>query len=343
MNRPIKKRNRARFWVSLVLVTGIVLVACGLVGRWYLFERPLPMSTERVELRVPAGSSVRGIAQAAQAAGIMVNADAMVAAARISGATQSLRAGRYAVERGITLAGLLSKLQAGDVLLERLTVVEGIVFREMRALTAARNDLKQDSVHLSAPELLKAIGAVEAHPEGLFAPDTYLYAPGTSDVEIYRQAYRAQMKLLQDAWANRLSDLPYKNAYEALIMASIIEKETGQPAERAMIAGVFVNRLKLGMLLQTDPAVIYGMGAAFDGNLRKRDLLSDGPYNSYTRAGLPPTPIALPGRASIEAALRPADTSALYFVSRGDGTSHFSSTLAEHNRAVDTYQRCCRR
>ena len=301
------------------------------------------MSAERVELRVPAGSSVRGIAQAAQAAGIMVNADVMVAAARISGATQSLRAGRYAVERGITLAGLLSKLQAGDVLLERLTVVEGIVFREMRALTATRNDLKQDSVNLSAPELLKTIGAVEAHPEGLFAPDTYLYAPGTSDVEIYRQAYRAQMKLLQDAWANRLPDLPYKNAYEALIMASIIEKETGQPAERAMIAGVFVNRLKLGMLLQTDPAVIYGMGAAFDGNLRKRDLLTDGPYNSYTRAGLPPTPIALPGRASIEAALRPADTSALYFVSRGDGTSHFSSTLAEHNRAVDTYQRCCRR
>ena len=167
--------------------------------------------------------------------------------------------------------------------------------------------------------------------------------PGTSDIDIYRQAYRAQMKLLQDAWAARKPDLPYASPYEALTMASIIEKETGQASERAMIAGVFVNRLRQGMLLQTDPSVIYGIGPSFDGNLRKRDLLADGPYNSYTRAGLPPTPIALPGRASIEAALNPANTSALYFVSRGDGTSHFSATLAEHNRAVDTYQRCCRR
>ena len=196
---------------------------------------------------------------------------------------------------------------------------------------------------MSDQELLKAIGASETHPEGLFAPETYVYDPGTSDLDIYRQAYRAQMKLLEDAWAGRAADLPYANAYEALIMASIIEKETGQAAERAMIGGVFVNRLRLRMLLQTDPSVIYGIGPSFDGNLRKRDLLADGPYNSYTRVGLPPTPIALPGRASIEAALRPASTSALYFVSRGDGTSHFSATLAEHNRAVDTYQRCCRR
>lgn len=192
---------------------------------------------------------------------------------------------------------------------------------------------------MSAAELLKAIGASEPHPEGLFAPETYVYDPGTSDLEIYRQSYRTQLKLLQDAWNGRAPDLPYNSPYEALIMASIVEKETGQPAERAMIAGVFVNRLKLGMLLQTDPAVIYGMGAAFDGNLRKRDLQADGPYNTYTRSGLPPTPIALPGRASIEAALRPANTQALYFVSRGDGTSHFSATLNEHNRAVDKYQR----
>ncbi len=196
---------------------------------------------------------------------------------------------------------------------------------------------------MSVEELLKAIGASETHPEGLFAPETYVYDPGTSDLDIYRQAYRAQIKLLQDAWAVRKPDLPYASAYEALTMASIIEKETGQASERAMIAGVFVNRLKQGMLLQTDPSVIYGIGPSFDGNLRKRDLLADGPYNSYTRAGLPPTPIALPGRASIEAALNPANTSALYFVSRGDGTSHFSATLAEHNRAVDAYQRCCRR
>jgi UPF0755 protein len=339
----MKKRSRARLWISFVLFAGMALFAAGLIGRWYLFERPLPFKSDRVEFRVPAGSSVRGIAQAAQAAGIELNADAMVAAARLTGAAQSLRAGRYSVERGITLGGLLAKLQAGDVIRERLTVVEGIAFREMRALLSAQTQLRQDSVRMSAEELLKVIGASETHPEGLFAPETYVYDLGTSDLEIYRQAYRVQMKLLQDAWAGRATDLPYTSPYEALIMASIIEKETGQASERAMIAGVFVNRLRLGMLLQTDPSVIYGIGVAFDGNLRKRDLLADGPYNSYTRAGLPPTPIALPGRASIEAALRPASTSALYFVSRGDGTSHFSATLAEHNRAVDAYQQCCRR
>ena len=339
----MKKRSRARIWISLLLFAGVTLFAAGLVGRWYLFARPLPFKSDRVEFLVPAGSSVRSIAHAAQAAGIELNADAMVAAARFTGTSQSLRAGRYAVERGVTLGGLLAKLQAGDVIRERLTLVEGIAFREMRALLSAQTQLKQDSARMSDEELLKAIGASERHPEGLFAPETYIYDPGTSDLDIYRQAYRAQMKLLEDAWAGRAADLPYANAYEALIMASIIEKETGQAAERPMIGGVFVNRLRLRMLLQTDPSVIYGIGPSFDGNLRKRDLLADGPYNSYIRVGLPPTPIALPGRASIEAALRPASTSALYFVSRGDGTSHFSATLAEHNRAVDTYQRCCRR
>ena len=339
----MKKRSRAPVWISLGLLAVLALVAAGFGAHWYVFQRPLPFKSDRVELRVPSGSSVRSIAHAAQAAGIQLNADAMVAAARFTGTAQSLRAGRYAVERGITLSGLLAKLRAGDVVRERLTVVEGITFRELQALLAAQTQLKQDSARMSVEELLKAVGAGETHPEGLFAPETYVYDPGTSDLDIYRQAYRAQIKLLQDAWAGRKTDLPYASAYDALIMASIIEKETGQASERAMIGGVFVNRLRLNMLLQTDPSVIYGIGPSFDGNLRKRDLLADGPYNSYTRAGLPPTPIALPGRASIEAALRPANTSALYFVSRGDGTSHFSATLAEHNRAVDAYQRCCRR
>ncbi|HVG05622.1 MAG TPA: endolytic transglycosylase MltG [Burkholderiaceae bacterium] len=339
----MKKRSRAGAWISLILLAGIAVIAAGFAARWYVFDRALPFRSDRVELRVAPGSSVRSIAHAAQEAGIEVNSDAMVAAARFTGTSQSLRAGRYTVQRGITLSGLLAKLRAGDVIRERFTVVEGIVFRELRALVAAQAQLKQDSASMSGEQLLKAIGAAETHPEGLFAPETYVYDPGTSDLDIYRQAYRAQMKLLQDAWGARKRDLPYASAYEALIMASIIEKETGQASERAMIAGVFVNRLKLGMLLQTDPSVIYGIGPSFDGNLRKRDLLADGPYNSYTRSGLPPTPIALPGRASIEAALNPANTSALYFVSRGDGTSHFSTTLAEHNRAVDAYQRCCRR
>jgi UPF0755 protein len=282
---------------------------------------------------------VRTIAQSARAAGLGVHPDAMVAAARVAGVAGNLRAGRYAVQRGTTLAGLLAKLQAGDVLREKLTVVEGVTFRELRAQLAAASELRPEAAKLAPAELLKAIGANEPHPEGLFAPDTYVYDPGTSDLELLRQAYRRQMQWLQEAWDARAPGLPYKTPYDALIMASIVEKETGQPAERALIAGVFVNRLKAGMLLQTDPTVIYGLGEKFDGNLRKRDLLADGPYNSYTRAGLPPTPIALPGRASIEAALKPADTDALYFVARGDGTSQFSNSLAEHNRAVDRFQR----
>jgi UPF0755 protein len=186
---------------------------------------------------------------------------------------------------------------------------------------------------------MQAVGAPDLPPEGLFAPDTYAYDAGASDLDVLRQAYRAQSARLEQAWQTRAADLPFKSPYEALIMASIVEKETGQPDERRRIAGVFVNRQRRGMLLQTDPTVIYGLGERFDGNLRKRDLLADGPYNTYTRVGLPPTPIALPGRAAIAAALDPEPTRALYFVSRGDGSSEFSESLAEHNRAVDRYQR----
>jgi UPF0755 protein len=332
------KASRARAWTVVALV--VLASAGGLYAyaRWYI-EQPLSMNAERVEFRVKPGASVRGIARAAQSAGLQVNEFAFAALARGTGSAQNLRAGRYAIERGTTLAGLLAKLKAGDVIHERLTIVEGTTFRELKALLGANADLRQDGAKLSPAELLKAIGASEAHPEGLFAPETYLYDPGSSDLDIWRQAYRAQMNVLQQAWEGRDPTLPYKTPYEALIMASIIEKETGQASERPLIAGVFVNRLRRGMLLQTDPTVIYGLGERFDGNLRKRDLLADGPYNSYTRAGLPPTPIALPGRASIAAALKPAATDALYFVARGDGSSQFSRSLDEHNRAVDRYQR----
>lgn len=333
------KTSRARTWAALALLALVCAAGAYALGRWYVYARPLPMSADRIEFRVKPGASVRGIAQSAQAAGLDVNEFAFAALARATSSAQSLRAGRYAVERGITLGGLLAKLLSGDVIHERLTIVEGTTFRELRAQLAAIPDLRQDSAKLTPAELLRAIGAVESHPEGLFSPETYLYDPGSSDLDIWRQAYRSQMAILQQAWDARDPKLPYKSPYEALIMASIIEKETGQAAERPLIAGVFVNRLRRGMLLQTDPTIIYGLGERFDGNLRKRDLLADGPYNSYTRAGLPPTPIALPGRASIEAALRPAATDALYFVARGDGSSHFSSSLEEHNRAVDRYQR----
>jgi UPF0755 protein len=264
---------------------------------------------------------------------------ALAALARLTGTSQNLRAGKYSVDRGTTLMQLLAKLRAGDVLRERITIVEGITFREMRAVLAASPELRQDSAGMSPQQLLQAIGATETSPEGLFAPDTCVYdaAPAISTSGAGPPA--AQADALQAVWSSRAPNLPYESPYQALIMASIIEKETGQASERPMIGGVFVNRLRRGMLLQTDPTVIYGLGDRFDGNLRKRDLATDTPYNSYTRPGLPPTPIALPGRASIEAALRPAATDALYFVARGDGTSEFSSSVDAHNRAVDKFQR----
>ena len=285
-------RKRA---LTLAAVLVLALVAAAYGGRWYVVERPLPMRDDKAEFRVKPGASARGVALAVREAGVDVNALAFEALSRTTGVAQSLRAGRYTIERGTTLAQLIAKLRAGDVTLERLTIVEGITFREMRALLAATSELRQDSRDMTPAQLLQAIGASETHPEGLFAPDTYLYDPGSSDLEIWRRAYRAQMNALQEAWNSRAPGLPYALPYEALIMASIVEKETGQPSERGLIAGVFVNRLKRGMLLQTDPTVIYGLGERFDGNLRKRDLVTDTPYNSYTRSGLPPTPIALPG------------------------------------------------
>ena len=342
MSPGMPKTSRARTprAVALgVLVLLALAAAAFAAARWYVVTRPLPTAAERIEFRVKPGASARAIEQAARGAGLGVDEWALAALARLSGTSQNLRAGKYSVERGTTLMQLLTKLRTGDVIRERITIVEGITFREMRALLSASPELRQDSAGMSPQQLLQAIGATESNPEGLFAPDTYVYDADTSDLDLWRRAYRAQADVLRAAWISRAPDLPYESPYEALIMASIIEKETGQPAERPLIGGVFVNRLRRGMLLQTDPTVIYGLGDRFDGNLRKRDLIADTPYNSYTRAGLPPTPIALPGKRSIEAALQPAATDALYFVSRGDGTSQFSSSLDAHNRAVDKFQK----
>jgi UPF0755 protein len=332
-----KLRSSRLLWLS---ATGLLLLVAAIaaVMAWRWYEHALPVPGERVELRIAPGASARAIARQLRAAGVLVNEDMFVAAARAADATQSLRAGRYEITRGMTVHQLIEKLRRGDVLREKLTIVEGWTYREMRAALAATPELRPDSAKLSDADLLKAIGATETHPEGLFAPDTYLFDPGSSDLDLLRSAYRAQVSALAQAWEQRAATLPLTSPYELLILASIIEKETGQAAERDMVAGVFVNRLRIGMRLQTDPTVIYGLGSKFDGNLRKRDLLADGPYNSYTRAGLPPTPIALPGRASLRAAVNPAATRALYFVARGDGTSQFSETLADHNRAVAKYQ-----
>lgn len=328
--------SSSRLWWLAALLFLALATAVGAVA--FAFKQPLKMSQDRVELRIAAGASARAIARQARVSGIAVNEHLFIAAARLTDATGHLRAGRYELSRGITLEDLLEKLRRGDVLRERLTIVEGWTFRDLRAALAASADLRQDSARMSPAELLRAVGAVETHPEGVFAPDTYVFDPGSSDLDLLRSAYRAQVARLSEAWAQRDPGLPLKTPYEALILASIVEKETGQASERGLVAGVFVNRLRRSMLLQTDPTVIYGLGEKFDGNLRKRDLLADGPYNTYTRAGLPPTPIALPGRAALQATLNPPATRALYFVARGDGTSVFSETLSEHNRAVARYQ-----
>lgn len=322
--------------LGLILFLALITAAS---WAWYEIGRPLQVPGGSVEVRVASGATARSIARQLREVGVSVNAWEFVLVATVSRATHSLRAGRYRIGSGINMAGLVEKFRRGDVLREQLTIVEGSTFEDVRAAFAQCQDLRHDTADWSEAQILHAVGAPEAHAEGLFAPDTYLFDPGSSDVELYRQAYLAQKERIESAWQGRAPDLPYANSYQALIMASIIEKETGRSEERGRVAAVFVNRQRLGMPLQTDPAVIYGLGSRFDGRLHKRDLQSDTPYNTYLRAGLPPTPISLPGRAALEAALNPEPVKALYFVARGDGSSEFSSTLAEHNRAVERFQR----
>ncbi len=329
---------RASLWAVLAAVVIVSGSAAG-VYFWRGYERPLEMSQPRVEVRIANGASARAIARSIRAAGVELNELEFVAVARASGATHSLRAGRYAIENGMSMRSVVEMIQHGEVLRERLTVLEGTTFGELREQVNSAPELQHQTAKLSNAELLQAIGATQKDPEGLFAPDTYVFDPGSSDLDLYRRAYRMQTERIERAWGARAPDLPYNDAYEALIMASLVEKETGQAAERRRVAGVFVNRQRLGMPLQTDPSVVYGLGDRFDGRLHRKDLETDTPYNTYVRTGLPPTPIALPGQAAIEAALNPEVTKDLYFVARGDGTSQFSATLAEHQRAVDRFQK----
>jgi len=271
--------------------------------------------------------------------GVIGNAPVFWLLGRVLGKGSKLKLGVYTLDKPLTPLGLYDVFERGEVSQAIIQFIEGKNSREVRAMLAEQPLLKNDSAAMSDAEIMHAIGAAESYPEGLLFPDTYFYAPHTSDLDLLRRAYRLQRDKLQAAWEMRVPGLPYRTPYEALIMASIVEKETGAAFERPQIAGVFLNRLRLGMRLQTDPTVIYGLGERFDGNLRKVDLQTDTPYNTYTRAGLPPTPIAMPSEASILAALHPAKTDALYFVSRKNGTHVFSSTLEAHNRAVNRYQR----
>jgi len=288
---------------------------------------------------IKPGSTLASSAQQIDEAGVGVNPQLLELLARATGKGGKLKAGSYELKPGTTPLRLITQLVRGEFAQESLTVIEGWTFRQMRQAVAAQPSLKHDTAALTDAELLAKITPDFSMPEGLFFPDTYLFAKGSSDLQVYKQAHSLLIKRLNQSWEGRDAALPYKTPYEALVMASIVEKETGRRADRSTIAGVFINRLKIGMLLQTDPTVIYGMGEQYQGAIRKRDLTTDTPYNTYTRAGLPPTPIALPGAESISAAMHPAQTDALYFVARGDGSSHFSTNLGEHNQAVNQYQR----
>ena len=322
------------------LLTWLVVLALLLAGAaaWWL-NAPLPMGDAALELEVEPGTTPRGVARSVQAAGVQVDARLLYAWFRLSGQDRQIRAGNYELPPGTTPRSLLQKLVRGEESLRALTLVEGWNFRQVRAALAAEESLRHDSAALSDADLMVQLERSGVHPEGRFFPDTYAYAKGSSDLAVLRRALHSMDRRLEAAWSQRATDTPLKSADEALILASIVEKETGRASDRGQIAGVFANRLRIGMLLQTDPTVIYGLGEKFDGNLRRRDLQTDTPWNTYTRAGLPPTPIAMPGKASLLAAVQPEPTQALYFVAKGDGTSQFSESLLEHNRAVNRYQR----
>jgi UPF0755 protein len=324
-----------RVFLALALI--LILAASGFA--WWAGSAISP-SKDSITFEIKPGSLGSVITQLNNQ-GVPVNATLFSLLARVTGNAARLKAGYYRMKPGESPSGLLEKLSKGLVSYESITIVEGWTFRQMREALAAHTGLAHDSANMTEQELLKQLGITQGRAEGLFFPDTYLFTRGSSDMQLYRQANARLMKKLDDCWQKRDSSLPYKTPYEALIMASIVEKETGHPEDRAMIAGVFTNRLKAGMKLQTDPTVIYGMGDKYKGVIYKSSLTTDTPYNTYTRFGLPPTPIALPGEAAIRATFYPEKTNALYFVSRADGTgkSEFTTNLADHNKAVDKYLR----
>lgn len=321
------------FIAFLVLASGIALAA------YHWAHQPIPLQASTVDFRIPAGNSLRSATRIMTEAGITVSPQGLIWLGRVTGVASAIKAGSYEARQGITPLGLLHKLSKGDVSQSEIRLLEGWTFRQWRDRLDSHPDLRHDTKGMDEASIAQRLGVPQAKLEGLLFPDTYLFDKHSSDLDLLARAYRVMNQRLQTEWDQRAPNLPYQNLYQALVMASIVEKETGTHADRPIVAAVFVNRLRLGMLLQTDPTVIYGIGETFDGNIRKRDLQTDTPYNTYTRAGLPPTPIAMPGLASVQAALHPASSDALYFVARGDGSSEFSRTLEEHNRAVNRYQR----
>ena len=322
-------------------ITLLALVAASLFVGWFAYhvQDPVQIPITPYELSIKPGSSLRTVAKQLVGAGALHDAWSFILLSRLMGYSSSLKAGDYELAESISPWQLLKRVTNGDVNQSEIRFIEGWTFSQLRKTLNENPALQHDTAGLTDFQVMQLIGASETMAEGLFSPDTYYFVRGNSDVAILKRAYHAMQNNLNTAWTGRATNLPLTDSYQALILASIVEKETGRESDRANVAGVFINRLRIGMRLQTDPTVIYGLGDKFDGNLRKKDLLTDQEYNTYTRSGLPPTPIALPGMASIQAALNPAKTSSLYFVGKGNGESHFSSNLTDHNRAVSKYQK----
>jgi UPF0755 protein len=332
----MKKRSLVTFFLSLLLVL-VLGVAAACAGAWLWMNHALALPTERVDFVVDPGSSPRLVARTLNTAGVPMWEDGFVWMARFSGRDKLIKAGGYQAIQGDSPWRLLERLARGDMTQRQITFVEGWTFRQIRQALRENPDIKQTLGDVDDAELLRRLGSAAPSLEGLIFPDTYVFSPGSTDFDLLRRAYQEGQRILARTWAERDPDLPVATPYDALILASIIEKETGDSADRTRVAGVFANRLREGMPLQTDPTVIYGMGETYQGRIRRRDLQADTPWNTYTRAGLPPTPIASPGRAALLAAVRPAHHNYLYFVSRGNGTSEFSATLSDHNRNVSRY------
>ena len=331
--------------IRLLAGIGAVVLIVVAGAAWYVVEQrraldePLALPADGLEYTLPAGASIGRLAQDLSARGVLANPRALVAYARWHGSAGAIKAGEYRIEPGTTAITLLDQLVAGRVVQHALTLVEGWTFKQMMEAIAATEPLQHTLAGLSEDAIMARLDLPGVHPEGQFFADTYYFPRGTTDVAFLRRAHTAMKNFLDAAWAEREPNLPLRSPQEALILASIVEKETGADGERPRIAGVFVERLRKGMRLETDPTVIYGMGDDFDGNLRRRDLRADTPYNTYVRKGLPPTPIAIPGAAAIEAVLHPQADGALFFVAKGDGSHHFSSTYEEHQQAVNRYQK----
>ena len=321
----------------LFFAVGIALLGAALAYWWV--NAPLHLNAPMVDLAIEPGTSPREVATVVARSGVSVQPQLLYWWFRLSGQARQIRAGSYELQGDVSPRSLLQKIVQGDEASRSVTLVEGWNFRQVRDALKRAENLKPDAAALSDAELMQQLGRSGVAPEGRFFPDTYTYSKGASDLAVLQRALRAMDARLATVWAQRNPQVPLQNPDQALILASIIEKETGRTIDQPQISAVFHNRLRIGMRLQTDPTVIYGLGAAFDGNLRRADLLADTPFNTYTRSGLPPTPIAMPGRQALYAAVHPAASRALYFVARGDGTSVFSDTLDAHNRAVNQFQR----